>query len=103
MGDTPQQMRPMAQRRVATNQPLVSLCVPTCNRASALRATLSTVLNQDYPNIEILISDNGSADDTETVCREAVSRDARVRYFRHESNIGLYENHNFLIDQSRGD
>ena len=85
------------------NQPLVSLCVPTYNRASALRATLPTVLNQDYPNVEILISDNGSSDDTEAVCREAVSRDARVRYFRHEANIGLYENHNFLIDQSRGE
>ena len=83
--------------------PLVSLCVPTYNRASALQATLPTVLDQDYSNIEILISDNGSVDGTEAVCRDAVSRDSRVRYFRHESNIGLYENHNFLIDQSRGD
>jgi len=84
-------------------RPLVSLCVPTYNRAASLRATLPTVLNQDYPNLEILISDNGSSDDTEAVCRDAAARDPRIRYFRQPCNIGLYQNHNFLIDRSRGD
>lgn len=84
-------------------KPLVSLCVPTYNRAASLRVTLPTILNQRYPNVEILISDNGSTDDTEATCREAASLDSRIRYFRHPSNIGLYENHNFLLDQSRGE
>jgi glycosyltransferase involved in cell wall biosynthesis len=70
---------------------------------ASLRATLPTVLDQDYPNLEILISDNGSSDDTEAFCREAAARDPRIRYFRQPANIGLYRNHNFLIDQSRGD
>jgi glycosyltransferase involved in cell wall biosynthesis len=83
--------------------PLVSLLVPTYNRAGSLSATLPTVLSQEHPNLEILISDNGSSDDTEAVCRDAAARDSRIRYFRHERNIGLYQNHNFLIDQSRGD
>src|SRR6185369_1059636 len=83
--------------------PLVSLCVPTYNRAASLQACLPDIVNQDYARVEILISDNGSTDDTERVCREAAAADPRIRYFRQPTNIGLYENHNFLIDQSRGE
>ena len=83
--------------------PLVSICVPTRNRGDALRESLPKILAQRYDPLEILISDNGSTDDTETLCREAARRDLRIRYFRHPKNIGLYGNHNFLIDQARGE
>jgi glycosyltransferase involved in cell wall biosynthesis len=53
--------------------------------------------------VEILISDNASTDDTESVCRQAAVIDARIRYFRQPTNIGLYQNHNFLLGESRGD
>ncbi len=84
-------------------QPLVSICIPTRNRAGALRETLPKILAQHYAPLEILISDNGSTDGTEALCREAASRDPRIRYFRQKENIGLYGNHNFLIDQARGE
>ena len=84
-------------------KPLVSICVPTYNRADKLRKSLPKILRQDYAPLEILISDNGSTDETEAVCREAAGRDSRIRYTRHPKNIGLYENHNFLIDQARGE
>ena len=83
--------------------PLVSLCVPTRNRGEALRKSLPKILAQRYEPLEILLSDNASTDGTETLCREAAGRDPRVRYFRHPKNIGLYGNHNFLIDQARGE
>lgn len=83
--------------------PLVSLCVPTRNRHDALRENLPKILAQDYPSLEILLSDNGSTDGTEALCRAAALRDPRIRYFRHSENIGLYANHNFLIDQARGE
>jgi glycosyltransferase involved in cell wall biosynthesis len=82
--------------------PLVSVCVPTYNRADFLRASLVSIAAQTYRPLEILISDNASTDDTETICRELAARDARVRYVRHPTNIGLYENHNFCLDESRG-
>jgi glycosyltransferase involved in cell wall biosynthesis len=83
--------------------PLVTVCVPTRNRAGFLRESLPTILAQDYEPLEILISDNGSTDDTEPLCREIAGRDPRVRYVRHEADLGLYGNHNFCLDESQGD
>ncbi len=84
-------------------KPLVSICVPTYNRAAFLRASLRDLLAQDYLHLEVLISDNASDDGTEAVCREAAAADARVRYVRQPRNLGLYANHNFCIDESRGE
>jgi glycosyltransferase involved in cell wall biosynthesis len=83
--------------------PLVSLCVPTWNRASSLTVSLATTLGQIYDPLEIIISDNGSTDETERIGRDLAARDSRVRYFRHERNIGLYANHNYCLDAARGD
>ena len=84
-------------------RPLVSICVPTCNRSALLRESLASIRRQDYPNLEILISDNHSADETEQICRTAAAADPRVRYVRQPRNIGMHANHNFLIEESRGD
>lgn len=83
--------------------PLVSLCVPTRNRARDLVESLKTIVGQQYDPLEILISDNCSDDDTERVCRELAASDPRVRYVRHDTNIGLHRNHNFCFDESRGE
>lgn len=85
------------------SSPLVSICVPTYNRASALRESLKSICGQDYAPLEILISDNCSPDETEKVCREIARADTRVRYVRQPRNIGLYGNHNFCINESRGE
>lgn len=83
--------------------PLVSICVPTYNRADALRVSMRSICAQDYAPLDILISDNCSTDGTEQVCREIAARDSRVRYVRHSSNRGLYGNHNFCLDEARGE
>lgn len=84
-------------------QPLVSLCMPTRNRAADLVNALPMILGQTYPHLEILISDNASDDETERICRGLAAADRRVRYVRHEHNIGLHGNHNFCFDESRGE
>jgi glycosyltransferase involved in cell wall biosynthesis len=83
--------------------PLVSICVPTRNRAAALRHSLESICGQDYPALDILISDNASDDGTQDVALAAARADSRVRYVRHPQNIGLYGNHNFCLDESRGE
>jgi glycosyltransferase involved in cell wall biosynthesis len=83
--------------------PLVSICVPTYNRAVFLQESLQTIRAQDYIPLEILISDNCSDDETEEVCHKIVRVDPRVRYVRQARNIGLYANHNFCVDESRGE
>lgn len=85
------------------NRPLVSIAVPTRNRAHLLRKTLPTILAQTYAPLEILISDNASTDDTEAVCSTAALADSRVRYVRHTSDIGIHGNHNYCIDNTCGE
>ena len=83
--------------------PLVSICVPTYNRSSFLRDSLESIQRQDYPRLEVLISDNASSDETEQVCTDAAAGDGRIRYVRQPRNIGMHANHNFLIEESRGE
>lgn len=85
------------------NKPLVSICVPTYNRAAMLAKSLATICAQDYSPLEILISDDASTDDTEQLCRKLAENDPRIRYVRQERRLGLYPNHNYCIDESRGD
>jgi len=81
----------------------VSICVPTRNRAAGLRRSVESIQAQDYANLDILISDNASEDGTEAVCRELMASDNRIRYVRHPRNIGLHGNHNFCMDEARGE
>lgn len=83
--------------------PIVSVAIPTRNRARLLRESLSTILAQTYEPLEILISDNASTDDTEALCASVAASDSRVRYVRHAGDIGIHGNHNFCIEHTRGE
>ena len=83
--------------------PLVSILVPTRNRALQLETCLKWIQAQAYAPFEILISDNASEDQTEEVCRRAARSDPRIRYIRQTRNLGLYGNHNFLIEAGKGE
>ena len=85
------------------NKPLVSVCVPTADRAEFLERSLQGIRAQEYRNLEILIGDNASTDATREVCLRVSERDPRIRYVRREKDIGMYPNHNDLIDRSRGE
>jgi glycosyltransferase involved in cell wall biosynthesis len=85
-----------------TPSPLVTIAIPTYNRAATyLRPCLDSALAQSYSNIEIIVSDNGSTDDTAALVQRC--RDPRVRYFRQPMNIVPNENFNFCLRQARGD
>jgi len=85
-----------------TVSPLVTIAIPTYNRADGhLKEALESALRQTYTNTEIIVSDNCSTDDTEKVVRSFF--DKRIRYFRHEKNIGANNNFNFCLNNARGD
>jgi hypothetical protein len=67
---------------------LVSIGLPVYNGARYLREALDSLLAQDYADFEVVISDNCSDDETESICYEFVARDARVRYHRAGRNAG---------------
>ena len=72
--------------------PLVTIAIPTFNRAKSLKRAVESALAQDYPSIEIIISDNASTDATEKYCRGLEGKDRRIRYFRQLRNVGITEN-----------
>lgn len=82
--------------------PLVSVCIPTYNRAARLRRAVEKLLAGSYPNLEIIVSDNASPDATEQVCAELCRASPRVRYFRQPKNRGPTKNFEFARAQARG-
>jgi glycosyltransferase involved in cell wall biosynthesis len=83
-------------------QPLVSIGVPVFNGEAGLRQCLDGLLHQDYPKLEIVISDNGSTDGTPAICAEYAARDPRIRYSRSEQNHGGPWNFNRVFELSSG-
>ncbi len=78
------------------NFPLVSVLIPTYNRADYLEEALESVREQDYPNLEVIVSDNASTDGTEKRVEKYLS-DPRLRYYRNEKNLGAVENYRRLL------
>jgi glycosyltransferase involved in cell wall biosynthesis len=73
--------------------PLVTIGLPVYNGADFLRSALDSLLAQDYPNFQLVISDNASTDGvTEAIGREYAARDGRVRYDRAPHNTGSWGN-----------
>lgn len=83
-------------------EPLVSIAIITYNRKDLLKKTLDSVINQTYKNLEIIIADNHSEDGTEELCREYAAKDSRIKYFRHDKNIGMTANSNFTTSKVTG-
>ncbi len=81
---------------------LVSICIPTFNGERHLEEALSSALDQDYPHIEILLSDDGSVDATrEIVRRVSAKHPEKFRILEHE-RLGMVANWNHLIEKAKG-
>lgn len=84
-------------------QPLVSIIVPTRDRADMLRQTLDSVRNQIYPTWECLVVDDGSEDDTGAIVRGIAKDDPRVTYLaRQPGRGGANACRNHGLDRARG-
>lgn len=82
---------------------LVSIGLPVRNAGAQVADVVASVLAQDHKNLELVISDNASTDDTEDVCRELARSDSRIAYHRQPRNIGLLPNFVHAINVARGD
>jgi glycosyltransferase involved in cell wall biosynthesis len=86
-----------------TGEPLVSVAMPVYNAAASLPTALRLIRQQTYANLEIILCDNASTDETADICAAAVKEDARIRYFRHAQNLGPQANFNFGLAQKQGE
>jgi len=83
------------------NQPLVSVCIPTYNAGKTVRSTLQSILNQTYHNLEILVVDNLSTDDTLSLLQQI--NDPRLVIYKNERNIGAEANFSKCIGLASGE
>lgn len=71
---------------------LVSVGLPVRDGANRVESAIRSVLGQDHENLELVICDNASADNTEELCRDLAARDNRIVYHRHPVNVGMLNN-----------
>ena len=65
--------------------PKLSVIVPTFNRSSLLQKAVQSILNQDFKDLEIIISDDNSSDDTKSVVENLQKSDKRIKYFLNQN------------------
>lgn len=68
--------------RITKEQPLVSIIIPTYNRAHLIEETLNSVLAQTYPYWECIVVDDGSTDHTSQVLQQYIDKDPRFQYYQ---------------------
>ena len=83
------------------DQPLVSVVLPTYNRAYTISRAIDSVLDQTHSDLELIVVDDGSNDDTNDVLKEYMKKDSRVTYARQE-HLGANRARNYGIRLARG-
>ncbi len=85
-----------------SNTPLISINITTYNRAHLLPRCIDSVLRQTYPNLEIIIVDDCSTDDTENVVQRYIRKDTRIKYIGHVKNLGNAYTRNTALRNCKG-
>ncbi|MEO0843754.1 MAG: glycosyltransferase family 2 protein, partial [Cyanobacteria bacterium J06643_5] len=81
--------------------PKVSICIPTYNRIDLLPFAIESVLKQSYQDFELIVCDDGSSDGTADLMSKY--QDNRIKYIRHQQNIGKSNNMRSGFDAATGD
>lgn len=80
----------------------VVIAIPAHNSAKTIRPTLESALAQTYANLEILVVDNASTDETPSIAKEFAARDTRVRHVRFEALVSGEQNFNRCLELAAG-
>lgn len=86
---------------MSSNNPLISIILPAYNAEPYIEECINSILNQTYTNIEILIADDKSTDNTKEIIDNY--NDKRIRTFHNEKNMGPFQTMNKLLNLSSGD
>jgi glycosyltransferase involved in cell wall biosynthesis len=84
--------------------PLVSVVVPLYNAEDLIESTLESIVSQDYPNLEIIVVNDASTDDSAVIAARVLERSSRpYRIIEHERNRGVSEARNAGMFAAKGD
>ena len=81
--------------------PKITVGLPVFNGEKTIRSALDSLTKQSCTDLVIIISDNGSTDATETICREYANQDPRIRYVRQNVNLGAAMNFRFVLFEAQ--
>ena len=84
------------------NSPLVSVIVPVYNVAPYLEQCLDSIVNQTYRNLEIILVDDGSTDESGAICDRYAEQDSRIKVV-HKENGGQSSARNVALDMMMGE
>lgn len=82
--------------------PLVTIGIPSRNGSRTLSYAIKSACAQNYPNLEVVISDNASVDDTFEIASDFASSDPRVRVVRQEEALTMLGNHKAVWHEAKG-
>lgn len=80
----------------------ISVLISVFNGEETLLDSVKTITSQTYKNLEILIMDDGSTDNTFKICKSLEKIDSRISVYKNNKNIGLTKSLNILIEYSSG-
>lgn len=83
--------------------PHICIGLPVYNGERFLREAIDSLLTQSYQNLTLYISDDASTDETQNICIQYATQDARVVYYRQPHNLGMFQNFKFVLDVATSD
>ena len=83
--------------------PLLSICIATYNRAGYIGETLGSIIPQLDDDVELLVVDGASTDNTEDVVRQFVQKESRIRYVRLSAKGGVDQDYDKSVELARGE
>jgi len=81
----------------------VSILIPVFNRDSIIQQTIQSALEQNYKNIEVIVVDNASTDNTWQIIQSIAIQDSRVKAFRNDTNLGPVRNWLRCVEEASGE
>ncbi len=87
-----QELEKPFSKKIVKQNPKVSVGLAVYNGGRMLEEAIESILTQDFPDFELIISDNASTDSTQAVCNSYQEKDDRIRYYRFNENLGLLKN-----------
>lgn len=88
---------------MSSSLPLISVVIPVYNHEQFIAQSLESVLSQSYPNLQVIVSDDKSSDNSLSIIEEYASKDNRIEVLYHEKNLGICGNFNSLFNAVKGE
>lgn len=90
-------------KNYSPNNPLISVCMAAYNASEYIEKALLSILNQTYENIEVIIVNDKSTDETESIIKVFKKQDDRIKIFNNSENIGYLRTFNLALSCSSGE